>query len=329
MLNKLTKLYHSKLFNAPFALRYVWDRGIFTKTIKHFQVGYCSRNIGYEYIASRYHPSVIEKSGIFYKKQDKFNKRIVFPLMENGETKYFTSRLIADGPKPHLHQSGSIPIFFNHDALKEDTIIIVESPIDCMTLHQNYFPAIATLGIMGNLKNHTNKFQDKKIYIAYDFDTNKSGQRGAIRIGRILSRANIDSFIVKFPSNGGKVDANSFFKDHDAKDFEKLMRDAVPYFRTEDSKKQTRQYNTGMFPIQIIAEDYDLEMKMTTYGAQCVCKFHLDTAPSLSLYFSTQSFYCFGCHVGGDAVRFYQLLQKEKGRYITRDDAVEELKKKY
>jgi DNA primase len=334
MLNKLTDLYHSNLFQNKIALKYLWNRGLFTKTLKHFKVGYCDNNIGYEFVSSRYNPSIIEKSGLFKNNQDIFNSRIIFPLIKDNNTYYFTSRSIIDCKKPHIHQKGKIPILFNHDALKKNTIIIVEASICAMTLHQYNFDSVATLGTIGHIKDHLNKLQDKIIYISYDKDPNESGQKGAIRMSRILSKMGINAYIINFPSSQNKVDVNSFFKTHNKKDFQRLMDNSILYSKTDDYLKQKQNipqsYSNDTFPIQIIAEDYGLELHLVSHGFNCICNFHPDTSPSLNLYTKSNSFYCFGCHKGGDSVEFLRLLEIEKtGRFMTRKEAAKILCEKY
>jgi len=51
-----------------------------------------------------------------------------------------------------------------------------------------------------------------------------------------------------------------------------------------------------------------------------LCCFHDDHSPSLTVYPQTQSFYCFGCHLGGDAIEVVKLLDN-----VSFSDAVREL----
>ena len=37
---------------------------------------------------------------------------------------------------------------------------------------------------------------------------------------------------------------------------------------------------------------------------KCLCPFHSEKTPSCTIYTNTQSFYCFGCGAGGDAISF-------------------------
>lgn len=40
-----------------------------------------------------------------------------------------------------------------------------------------------------------------------------------------------------------------------------------------------------------------------------VCPFHREKTPSMCIYVSTNSFYCFGCHVGGDVISFFMKIE--------------------
>ncbi|MBR7083692.1 MAG: DNA primase [Oscillospiraceae bacterium] len=40
----------------------------------------------------------------------------------------------------------------------------------------------------------------------------------------------------------------------------------------------------------------------------CCCPFHSEKTPSCTIYPESASFYCFGCHVGGDVVKFVMLM---------------------
>ena len=39
----------------------------------------------------------------------------------------------------------------------------------------------------------------------------------------------------------------------------------------------------------------------------CCCPFHSEKTPSCTIYPENSSFYCFGCHEGGDVIRFVML----------------------
>ena len=61
----------------------------------------------------------------------------------------------------------------------------------------------------------------------------------------------------------------------------------------------------------------DIEDVISTYvtlkrrGATLVglCPFHNEKTPSFTVYPATQSFYCFGCGAGGDAITFLKKIE--------------------
>ena len=53
------------------------------------------------------------------------------------------------------------------------------------------------------------------------------------------------------------------------------------------------------------AERYGLEVNRKGYAS---CPFHEEDTPSLKLYPETNTFYCFGCGVGGDVISFVRHL---------------------
>lgn len=58
-------------------------------------------------------------------------------------------------------------------------------------------------------------------------------------------------------------------------------------------------------PIIKVALSYGLKIK----GNKSVCPFHADKDPSLSFYPNTNSFFCFGCRIGGDVITFIQKIE--------------------
>ena len=74
-----------------------------------------------------------------------------------------------------------------------------------------------------------------------------------------------------------------------------------------------------MIPDQFIQElryRNDLESVMSSYmelkrrwrNLVGLCPFHSEKTPSLTVYPENQSFYCFGCGVGGDVITFIRKI---------------------
>lgn len=51
------------------------------------------------------------------------------------------------------------------------------------------------------------------------------------------------------------------------------------------------------------------ELKSSGAIMRCCCPFHSEKTPSCFIYGSTQSFYCFGCGVGGDVITFIEKIE--------------------
>ena len=52
-----------------------------------------------------------------------------------------------------------------------------------------------------------------------------------------------------------------------------------------------------------------VELKRAGRDFVCSCPFHSERTPSCHVYSETQSFYCFGCHAGGDVITFIRLIE--------------------
>lgn len=52
-----------------------------------------------------------------------------------------------------------------------------------------------------------------------------------------------------------------------------------------------------------------VELKPCGSTMRCCCPFHSEKTPSCFVYGSTQSFYCFGCGVGGDVITFIEKIE--------------------
>ena len=61
-------------------------------------------------------------------------------------------------------------------------------------------------------------------------------------------------------------------------------------------------------PIESVAGSY---VQLTRAGSKlkCKCPFHPDSTPSCIFYPENNSFYCFGCHVGGSVINFVQNIE--------------------
>jgi 5S rRNA maturation endonuclease (ribonuclease M5) len=62
--------------------------------------------------------------------------------------------------------------------------------------------------------------------------------------------------------------------------------------------------------VEIIEKETGLQIDRAKRRPKILCPFHNDHDPSLTIFPETQSFYCFGCQIGGNAINFLMHLNK-------------------
>ncbi len=60
--------------------------------------------------------------------------------------------------------------------------------------------------------------------------------------------------------------------------------------------------------LEIVSSYLDVRLKGRNYMG--LCPFHSEKTPSFCVYIDTNSFYCFGCGLGGDVISFVMLMEK-------------------
>jgi len=108
--------------------------------------------------------------------------------------------------------------------------------------------------------------------------------------------------------------ASKFFDELSEIVFNKTQLDTIKY-PFEKVKKQVekgviseemQKINGRIKIIDIAKKKYGLDIKK---GNKCICPFHKDIDPSLSFNNAKGLFYCFGCHVGGDTIKFIGMME--------------------
>ncbi len=61
-------------------------------------------------------------------------------------------------------------------------------------------------------------------------------------------------------------------------------------------------------PIDEVMKSY-VTLKRAGRNLNCLCPFHSEKTPSCVVYPDTESFYCFGCHAGGDVITFIMKIE--------------------
>ncbi len=76
--------------------------------------------------------------------------------------------------------------------------------------------------------------------------------------------------------------------------------------------------------IEDVVSSYNIQLKRSSRNLVGLCPFHGEKTPSFNLYPENNSFYCFGCHAGGDVITFIRKM--ENLDYV---DAVKLLAQRY
>lgn len=338
ILNILRDIYNEFLFSkrvhSKRALDYLIDeRHLTKKTIEYFKLGFARNYNAYHRLQKLgVSKETILESNMFYEDNrhnlcEIFNNVITIPIHYHGTTVHFTGRYIANdwvGYKlyaAHKHQTGRFQWAFNEDWDHDyKYVVIVESPIDCMTLWQHRINSIATFGANGISAPVANRLKDKvkKIFIAYDKDDNQAGTKGAERLARLFTQLRAFSNIVHWPEGPGKMDANTFFIDHNRQDFLDLLDESKTYKYTPTQRKN---YISVPMDIEKIGIRY-FKLNAINRGYLVPCPYHKDKKPSMHLFTDTNEFYCYGCGITGKPLQLLIHMEKESGHDLSVRDAI-------
>lgn len=339
-LEKAVNIYQTELLRSERAMEYLNNRGITEDTAKKFRLGYAPGNgFLYENLAD-----ITEESGLVRSNgSDYFNDYIIFPIIVGGLIKSLTARRLTDDMPKHLHLIGGSKYIYNYDLIKDNgRIFLVESPFNALTLCQWGYAGVATLGATSFKKTYARVLQDKIIYIAYDNDSNGSGQKAALKTAEILYKeSKKNSYILNMPLD---VDINDYAKNNSQKDFSmNIITKAVEYTSTKEFRlnQNKRKFNNKRPFIPQKDDVDDIEMvkqipmkalldilgiALNTYGTlnKSICPLpgHEEKEESFVVYEKTNTYKCFGCGAFGDNISLvrslYNLSFKDAIKLLTK-----------
>ena len=227
LLQETAGFYHLQLHRYGEAVTYLHQRGVRSpELIEHMRIGYapggCLRGwlmeLGYPWAALR-QAGLITAVGY-----DAYTHRVVFPLEGN-----LYGRSISASAPPHRFLPGAKGGLYCWEQVRLcPEVILVEGLFDYAVLWQAGFHNVTCA--MGN---HLNAYQFRQlcdgrrtVYLAFDADTNGSGQQAAQWLARRLSQQGLQARKVSLPDGH---DPNSFFvRGGDAQQFQSLLEDAQP-----------------------------------------------------------------------------------------------------
>lgn len=232
--------YYSNLMKNKAALKYLTDRGITSRAVKTFGLGYSPRYGGlFEYLTKQgfKKEDIIEASlarendsGVY----DYFRDRIMYPILDvNGNIVGFGGRVM-DKKEPKYLNSPENSIFLKRsmlynlnrakDSLKNQSpVIIVEGYMDVISLYDKGIKAVcATLGTALGEKHAKiiKRFTDNVI-LCYDGDA--PGRNAAVRGSVILENEGLSVKVLILP---GDHDPDSYIREFGTEEFIKRVAEA-------------------------------------------------------------------------------------------------------
>jgi DNA primase len=243
LLSIAAEYYHSQLLNTPWrGMSYLEHRGITdAKIIKKFKLGYSNKKGGlYKHLLEKgFSKEEIIKNNVAKELNngyivERLSNRIVFPIFNNNNIVYITSRAVDPSLNiKHLHLGGKIKHLYNEEAIKQKYAVLTEGIFDCLSLLQEGINACATYGTEGLNGEKAKKFiNTDKVYICFDKDENMAGQIGAYKAATLLRQQGIRVYIVKLPYiSNKKADINALFasKEITGDDFKEFMENAKKF----------------------------------------------------------------------------------------------------
>jgi DNA primase len=242
------EFYHKQLKSdrGRAAREYVEKRGFGHEIIDRFRIGYAPEeweNLFRQIDRSRFTPAVLEKSGLFIRKEgnnfyDRFRHRVIFPIINlAGRTVAFGGRALDPKEEAKYLNSPETPIYFksgiffglnfSKDAIqKAGNAIIVEGYTDFLRLYTNGFTNVAAGSGTALTYHHARLMRrfTNKVTLCYDGD--EAGQKATERAGFLLMREGLDVHAIRLPE---KDDPDSFLRDRKPEEFRNLYMSAADF----------------------------------------------------------------------------------------------------
>jgi len=225
LLDEAAGFYRMQLHRHPDAVAYLYQRGVRSpEVIEHMRIGYapggCLRGwltqLGYSVEALR-QAGLVTASGY-----DTYTHRVVFPL----ESNLYGRSLSAAAPSHRFLPGAKGGLYLWNQVRLSPEVILVEGLFDYAALWQaGFYDVTCSMGT--NLNAH--QFRQlcdgpRTVYLAFDADSNGSGQQAAQSLVCRLTEQGVKVRTVALPDGH---DPNSFFvQDGNARQFQSLLEAA-------------------------------------------------------------------------------------------------------
>jgi len=258
-INKTTARYfYENLFSkeGEVGLKYFKDRGLDSKDITHFGLGFAKKtpNDLYHFLKeSGYSDDILKKSGLINIDEkgvrDRFWNRVMFPIIDaNSRVIGFGGRVLGDGLPKYVNSPETLAFDKSRNLYglnfakrtRRDFFLICEGYMDVIALHNAGFEnSVASLGTALTVL-HVKLIgrYTKKVILTYDSDG--AGINAAKRAIPLLKEENIN---VKVLSMASYKDPDEFIKNLGSEEFQKRIDNAD---------------NAFLWEIEVLKKDYNL-----------------------------------------------------------------------
>jgi DNA primase len=247
------------------ARAYLEDRGIDSKTIERFGIGYAPSDGDalLRLLKQKYPEKLLTESGLISRGEeskrlfDRFRRRITFPIAnDSGKIVAFGCRALGDEQPKYLN-SPETPIYsksnllYHLDRAKEalrrsDFAILVEGYMDAI--------AVARAGISNVVASCGTSLAEpqikllsrftKRVIVNYDPDT--AGQAATERSIALLLEQDFEVRVLALPAVGDKkADPDLFIRERGAEEYTRLLKDAPPYVDYLIGRTRQMDLSTG------------------------------------------------------------------------------------
>jgi DNA primase len=225
ILQEAAKFYRVQLHRHSEAVAYLYERGIRSpEVIEHMRIGYAPGGCLRGWLTQLGHPlQSLQQAGLVTGAgYDAYIHRIVFPLDAN-----LYGRSLSAGAPAHRFLPGAKGGLYSWEQVQQcPEVILVEGLFDYAALWQAGFHNVTcSMGNQLSLQQYRQLCdRPRTVYLAFDADTNGSGQKATQSLASRLRKQAIVVRIVSLPDGH---DPNSFFlQDAGAHQFQSLLEAA-------------------------------------------------------------------------------------------------------
>ena len=227
MLQKAAEFYRMQLHRHGEAVAYLYQRGVRSpELIEQMRIGYAPGGCLCGWLAQLGSPvETLRQAGLVTGAgYDAYIHRIVFPL----EANLYGRGLSATAPAHRFLPGAKGGLYLWEPVQQCPEVILVEGLFDYAVLWQAGFRNVTcSMGNHLNVRQHRQlSDRPRTVYLAFDADSNGSGQQAAQRLSHSLRERGIAARIVSLPEGH---DPNSFFvQGGEAWQFQSLLEAAQP-----------------------------------------------------------------------------------------------------